>query len=188
MDQDRDASDATTVLSLINEGIVTIPTVPNYRYLQRQLVELNLHSNELTSLEGLGHLSALKYLDLSSNNINAMDASEFWNLQSLVHLNLASNRITDVDGISSLQNLKILNLAYNEIRSLDGLKQCSPNHGLEELDLRENYISDLKELLTLKRCCKVTRLSFHKSTSAKPTLQTIAKVQLTVSVCTKRTS
>ena len=64
MDQDRDAHDATDVLSLINEGIVSIPAVPNYRYLQRQLVELNLHSNELTSLEGLGHLSALRYLDL----------------------------------------------------------------------------------------------------------------------------
>ena len=85
MDHDRDANDVSDVLSLINEGIVSIPAVPNYRYLQRQLVELNLHSNELTSLEGLGHLSALKYLDLSSNNINAMDVSEFWNLQSLVH-------------------------------------------------------------------------------------------------------
>ena len=155
-----------TILSYINEGFTTIPSIPNYQYLKRHLLELNLHSNQLTNVDGLNHLSSLKYLDLSSNNISSMDANEFWDLQHLVHLNLASNRIKEIDGISSLQNLKSLNLAYNEISSLDGLKQCSPNHALEELDLRKNYVTYLSELLVLKRCEKITRLSFQKSSSS----------------------
>ena len=42
--------DQTTILSLINEGFNTIPSIPNYQYLKGHLLELNLHSNALTSV------------------------------------------------------------------------------------------------------------------------------------------
>jgi hypothetical protein len=148
------------IVSEIDAGLGSIVQLPNYSLFSSTVIDLNLHCNSLTSMEGIGALTLLVNLNLSSNLIEVMDASELWTCSRLQRVDLACNRIAEIDGLSSLRQLEYMNLAYNRIRSLEGLKQCSPEHKLRELDLRENFVGDLEELLDLNRCPTLERLVF----------------------------
>ncbi len=80
---------------------------------------LCLHCNEISKIECLSHLQALKDLNLSANAITDIEGLQ--NLRSLTSLNLASNRIQVLNGLQGLGHLQSLNLAHNFISTLSGL-------------------------------------------------------------------
>ena len=80
---------------------------------------LCLHCNEISKIECLSHLQALKDLNLSANAITDIEGLQ--NLRSLKSLNLASNRIQSLTGLQGLGQLQSLNLAHNFISTLSGL-------------------------------------------------------------------
>ena len=134
-------------LTMISRGIATVDSLPNYLgALPDTLTALNLHSNQLSSLSGLGLLAQLVDLNLSSNTIEVMDASELAPLRHLRSLNLASNKLRRVGGLGGLVSLEVLNLSHNKIFSLGGLCQMTPSHRLRLLDLRDNRIVNLSEI------------------------------------------
>lgn len=86
-----------------------------------RLTSLNLSSNELTSMAGVGALVSLTALDLSSN------------------------RIRRIEGLSALPRLAVARLAHNAIELLSGLASLRAGP-LRELDLRGNSVDALHEL------------------------------------------
>ena len=100
MDDDpliNEMSKKSTDLSLMGHGIRQISEIP----LQKNLLSINFHSNEIERMNGLTGLNALTHLDLSSNNITRIQGLE--GLVSLDTLNLASNKITIVEGLFALK-------------------------------------------------------------------------------------
>ncbi len=77
-----------------------------------QLSTLSCASSEVIRLGGLQQLSALRFLNLSDNNI--VDLNPLSTLNQLSGLSLANNPITDAAALLSLPNLNVLNLLGSE--------------------------------------------------------------------------
>ena len=150
------------IVSEIDAGLNAIIKLEGFVEFSHSVTDLNLHSNALTTMKGVGALSLLVNLNLSSNFIEKMDSDELWQCTRLTRLNLACNRITEMDGLSGLQSLEYLNVAHNQIHSLEAMKQCSPAHVLKDLDLKGNRINNLEELLALKRCPTLRQLTLAR--------------------------
>lgn len=111
---------------------------------------LVLHANEISRIEGLGHLSGLTELNLSSNRLERLDG--LGSLASLRSLNLSSNRISSMEpeSLAGMASLETLALAHN---CLDGEALAGLGSGastLRTLDLRNNRINDLTGLGCLR--------------------------------------
>ena len=75
--------------------------------------ELSLDGRSLDSLDGLGHLTNLENLNLSSNNIR--DLGPIGNLINLIDLDVSNNQIQDLNPIKNLNRLKGINLSGNPL-------------------------------------------------------------------------
>jgi len=159
---DEEPADRVRIVSEIDAGLNAITKLQGFVEFSHSVTDLNLHSNALTTMKGVGALSLLVNLNLSSNFIEKMDSDELWQCTRLTRLNLACNCITEIDGLSGLQSLQYLNVAHNQIHSLEAMKQCSPAHVLKDLDLKGNRIDDLEELLALKRCPTLRQLTLAR--------------------------
>ncbi len=80
------------------------------------LTNLNLTSNQLTSLSGFVFPTSLTNLQLQNNQLASFDGTSF---TSLTTLNLAYNQLTSFDG-TGLSSLTQLNLNLNPITSFNG--------------------------------------------------------------------
>jgi Leucine-rich repeat (LRR) protein len=125
----------------------------SYFYGQSLLGTLDLSFNEIKYLDSnrtFQYLNSLKYLNLSNNRLNSLDAFIFGFLYNLSDLHLASNNISFINGrcFFNLRNLKKLVLSNNQINSTDFL-QLNKNdlYNLEYLDLEENKITLIHETL-----------------------------------------
>jgi Leucine-rich repeat (LRR) protein len=90
------------------------------------------------------YLNSLKYLNLSNNKLNCLDAFIFGFLYNLSDLNLASNNISFINGrcFFNLRNLKKIILKNNQINSIDFLQLNKDDlYNLENIDLEENKIA-----------------------------------------------
>ena len=87
----------STDLSLMAHGVRNLDEIP----LHKNLLSINLHSNEIERIINLTGLNYLTHLDLSSNNITRIQGLE--GLVSLDTLNLASNKIVIVEGLFALK-------------------------------------------------------------------------------------
>ena len=70
-------------------------------------------------------------------------------LENITKLNLWGNDLDDVSILSTMHSLKVISLSVNKIRTL---KAFANLENLEELYLRKNLISDMREIKYLKRC------------------------------------
>ncbi|MBR2753859.1 InlB B-repeat-containing protein [Candidatus Saccharibacteria bacterium] len=90
---------------------------------------------KITDTTGLEKMPRMAYIDLSSNNISAIDVSSFSNL---TFLNLHSNQLTSID-VRNNYSLSNLYLNNNNLSSLN----LSNNLYLRELDASNNNLSSL---------------------------------------------
>lgn len=155
----------TVTVKCINGSLTSVPMgIPGNTNI------LNLHGNKITDLKyGLDHLVHLKMLDLSSNQISAINLPTglnistlylqnnrismlhqraFENITNLNELNLANNGLTHIEhnSFTGIQNLKHLNLSYNNISFLDGITDLEM---INSLDLTQSLSSILEINLTL---------------------------------------
>ena len=90
-------------LCVIDAGLRSLAGID----LHPRLRVVNLHCNLLGRIENLLHLRNLNHLDLSSNQITAMQGLD--GLMSLRTLNLACNLIQKVKGLENLRyNVQLL--------------------------------------------------------------------------------
>ncbi|XP_062897425.1 leucine-rich repeat and coiled-coil domain-containing protein 1 [Mobula hypostoma] len=159
---------ASHELCLIDRAITSLLAVP----LSPKIRTLNVHCNQISRIEGLGHLWQLQHLDLSSNQIIRIEGLE--TLVALRTLNLSCNLITKVEGLNGLINLTRLNLSYNRITDLSGFSHLHGiGHKLSLVDLHSNCISNLKHLLQcMVGLCFLTDLTLKKDGRDNPVCQT----------------
>uniref|UniRef100_A0A8C0GXP8 Leucine-rich repeat and coiled-coil domain-containing protein 1 n=1 Tax=Chelonoidis abingdonii TaxID=106734 RepID=A0A8C0GXP8_CHEAB len=140
--------------------------------LSSELHTINLHCNQISKIEGLGHIQSLRHLDLSSNQINQIEGLS--TLTNLRTLNLSCNLITKVEGLEKLHNLTKLNLSYNHIHDLSGfLDLRGTSHKISHIDLHSNCISSINHLLQ----CMIglhylTNLTLEKNGKGNPVCDT----------------
>ncbi|KAF5839521.1 hypothetical protein DUNSADRAFT_592 [Dunaliella salina] len=152
------AAEPLESISLIGRGLTSCSQVPELQH--PTLTSVCLHGNDITSTEGISHLTRLQHLNLSSNAVNSLEGVQ--GLPSLTTLNLSSNRLAGaLPPLRGLPNLTHLNLSYNGLTSLQGLHALlshSPptavhashlaplphTHPLRKLNLKHNLISSVQ--------------------------------------------
>eukprot|EP00041_Stephanoeca_diplocostata_P024515 m.623207 g.623207 ORF g.623207 m.623207 type:complete len:473 (-) comp22544_c3_seq1:312-1730(-) len=149
------------VLQLHNNNITgqlkqhTLPT---------SLTVLDLSSNHLTSLQGLGALSNLKELRATDNNLTKI--SGLSKCKEITDLDVSHNSISECQGLKAMVKLRVLNLNANKMENLDALpvlpqleelyaaqnrllsipQFTSMSSSLEILDIRENLLPNVENL------------------------------------------
>merc|ERR550539_1324756 len=110
-------SSSGVVVDCSNRGLTKIPSP-----LPKDTVTLNLSNNNITAVQALdlSALRDLKALDFSYNQLTAISEGSFIHLQQLEELDLHHNHINCIDpsGLSSLQKLRYLSLSFNQISTL----------------------------------------------------------------------
>lgn len=79
--------------------------------------KLQLDNNIIEKIENIGHLTNLKWLDLSFNRIRAIEGLE--TLVNLTDLSLYNNKISLLDGLHNCTRLNIFSIGNNQIRSFE---------------------------------------------------------------------
>jgi len=114
--------------------------------------ELDLSSNELTSVKGLEKLANLERLALYQNQLT--DIREIKELSQLMEVSLSNNHLTDVEGLKNLTQIKgELSLHGNKLTDVD-LKNLEKLTQMTSLRLSNNQLENVKglgRLIQLKR-------------------------------------
>ena len=164
-------------------GLDTVAPISKYQHLQR----LRLAGNKLSTLEGLGNLNNVVYIDASDNeltelldmtpplcNVSEADFSsngireiktDLGSFQCLKVLNIDNNGLTSLEGLQALSKLQILSASGNALDSCSGINQLAQ---LRVLDVSKNniqYLTELKELSSLE----ILNVSENKVTSLEST-------------------
>lgn len=137
--------------SSINSGIDNIASLS----LTDEYRCLNLHCNQLRTLNGLPSLILLEELNISSNLFESLNLSELSSLPNLKELDVSSNNLEAILNIPYLGNLRKLFVAFNNITCLDGLENL-PN--LEILDLRGNLIGEVEDMSSIQTLASIKEI------------------------------
>jgi Leucine-rich repeat (LRR) protein len=134
--------DSVERITLYNEKLISIPAgLENFKNLKN----LSLYGNKITSLKNLEGCVNLENLDISENRISKIEGLE--NCVNLRNLILDHNRITKIEGLEKLINLEELNLSNNKISKIEGLNSLKK---LEFLWIEETNITTIENLFFLK--------------------------------------
>ena len=136
---EKAAKDGVTYLSLLREGLTTLPGEIGQL---GNLTTLYLDGNQLTTLPGeIGQLGNLTTLDLRGNKLTTLPG-EIGQLGNLRKLDLRYNQLTTLPGeIGQLGNLTWLDLSYNQLTTLPG--EIGQLGNLTELYLSGNQLTTL---------------------------------------------
>ncbi|MCR4950800.1 MAG: leucine-rich repeat domain-containing protein, partial [Solobacterium sp.] len=133
------------------------------------LRNLRLPSNQLTYVPKADKLTTL---EMPYNNISSID--NLAAMTALREVNLSGNQITNIDALSGHTSLTQLNLNDNQIGSIEPLLECVY---LQKLYLRGNDIADLSPL---QYCSELNTLNLNGNTSISdlsPLAKCAAKMQ-----------
>ena len=149
----------------------------------KNLIDLNVSDNKLTSLDGIEGLKRLKVLRADKNQITNADGlkgteklaalyisdnrltdlNSMKRLKNLTYLDASNNNLTSVDGIGSLKKLEKLYLSGNQLSGVKGIKNLKK---LEELYLNDNSIEEIGEIGQLKNLV-ILNMNNNKLTGTK---------------------
>ena len=115
-----------------------------------KLRELDLSLNNISIIEGLDHLRNLRILKIWGNKIKIIE--NIYQLPNLEELYLANNEITKIEGLNKLTKLKTLHLVANKIEKIEGLEKLT---NLQILKLNNNKIEKIEGLDQLKNLKKL---------------------------------
>ncbi|XP_050436539.1 dynein regulatory complex subunit 3-like [Adelges cooleyi] len=114
------------------------------------IVELDLSMLGMLHITGLRLPTNVRRLKLAQNDIKKIEHLD--SLVKLEHLDLSFNEIVKIENLDKLTGIKFLNLAGNSIVKIENLET---NTLLEKFFINDNMISDLRQLLYLKRFKKL---------------------------------
>nr|XP_054748223.1 geranylgeranyl transferase type-2 subunit alpha-like [Lytechinus pictus] len=101
----------------------------------------DVSGKELTTLHHLEHLSSLRFMDFSNNNLLALNDVDL--LRSVSDLKADDNKIKDISHLCGLPSLETLSLKNNNISSLIHIEPLAACPNLQNLDLTGNPICDI---------------------------------------------
>ena len=78
----------------------------------------------------------LKTLDLSSNQISAIDKEDAWRLSNVIYLDLRNNQLTSLSTLDCLYNVEVLLVGINQITTVP--RSLLSSYPLQTLDLHDN--------------------------------------------------
>ena len=110
------------------------------------LTRLDAEEQNIKSLDGLEHATALDTLNLLGNEIE--DVSPLSDLINLTFLRLGDNQVADVSPLSSLTKLKWLSLSNNKVADVSPLSSLTK---LQKLNLLGNEIEEVSPLSSLTK-------------------------------------
>ncbi|KAG8362868.1 hypothetical protein BUALT_BualtUnG0028800 [Buddleja alternifolia] len=126
------------------EGIISSSLLELQHLNYLDLGNIDLHVTKFP--EFIGHLSRLKYLDLSGNDIEGAIPHQLGNLSELQHLHLSGSYSTNLDWLYTLHSLEYLDLSsVNLSQVTNWLQALTKVLSLRELHLRS---CDLPEILS----------------------------------------
>jgi len=145
-------------LNVSRNNIKAIPTKSVEQL--TQLTELNLSSNQLTTLpDSLGQLTQLTSLNLSDNQLTTLPDS-LGQLTQLTELNLKNNRLTILpESLGQLTQLTILNLKNTQLTLLSEF--IGQIERLEHLELSDNQLTSLPN--SLAQCKQLKKLCLNRN-------------------------
>lgn len=146
--------DKVTTLAAIDANIKDLGGIENLRNLN----EIFLGGNQLTSIAPLGKLTKLENVNLSGCQIG--DISPLASNPNLQFLFLSNNNITDITPLAKLINIQYLSLDSNEIGDVSTLLKLT---NLTNLDISGNPIKDTSPLKTLSSQLKVKDFDIDSS-------------------------
>jgi hypothetical protein len=116
-------------------GLLTTNAVTDISALAKltKLVDLNIHTQDISDLTPLSGLTSLLELRLAANSFT--DLSPLRGLTTLEYLELTGNDITDITPLSGLTNLMALDLRFNP--DLSNIQALFENPGLGAGDIVE---------------------------------------------------
>ena len=125
---------------------------------------LDLHSNKISRIENISHLTELRVLNLANNLIKVVDNLN--GLISLTELNLRRNVIDQVTGLNHCPRLQRTFLSNNklaEFAHIACLKDCSQ---MQELAIDGNLVANKKGYIEfcLTSCPNLKQLDLKKVT------------------------
>ncbi|XP_015924639.2 leucine-rich repeat-containing G-protein coupled receptor 5 [Parasteatoda tepidariorum] len=105
-------------LRIDRSNLNTVP--PEFCTIVPSLRSLNLKSNKLAEIPVLHECKELRLIDLSYNNIIAVEENTFTNQKNLIDLFLSHNLISEIlmNSFEGLTNLQVLDLESNEIEKI----------------------------------------------------------------------
>jgi len=164
-------------IHLIGTDMMSLDDVANIEHCVN-LEELCIHSTNMTRFDGrkLEKLPMLHTLNLSSNYLTSLEG--IGNLESLLSLDVSSNNLTSLSGLSGLHNLTRLTAAYNRISNLDGLSRQIGKFQVRApklmyLDLRGNEIATPEMLIPLRDLSALRHLILYDTPRAGHALQLV---------------
>ena len=104
-----------------------------------KLVDLNIHTQDISDLSPLSRLTALEELRLAGNSFT--DLSPLRGLSNLQYLELTGNDITDITALSGLTSLMQLDLRFNP--NLRNIQPLFENPGIGDGDIVELRHTDV---------------------------------------------
>ncbi len=155
---EEEYDDSANAVSLIAGGLEAVPDD-----LDASVSAVNLHGNFIRVIGGAFSLQGkLVELNLSSNHIEVIEGLGC--LLQLRSLNLACNRISKVEGLKGLNALKALDLSHNRITDLSGFYELdSDGNALSEVRLKDNRVASASDLLPLRNVGKLNLLELASS-------------------------
>lgn len=120
----------------------------------KNVTELNLHYNKISSVVPLATMTQLTWLDLGSNPIS--NPTGLGNLINLTYLNLGSNNLTDLSalaGVGSLATDVAMVLTHNQITDLSPLKD------VPEWRFLYAYGNDIEDISCLANFASIRNLA-----------------------------
>ncbi|WIA20809.1 hypothetical protein OEZ85_005165 [Tetradesmus obliquus] len=121
------------------------------------LLELFVAANKVTAIEALGGLSKLTVLELGSNRIRTIEG--LGSQACLLELWLGRNRISKIENLGHMTALRRISLQSNRLESMCGIAACS---SLVELYLSHNGIWSLDQQLTQLKALRVLDVSNNR--------------------------
>ena len=136
-DHENTKRDAIPINNHIGDTLTNLPNT---------ITNLKVANISLSDLEWLKHMTNIKELDISFNDLKSIHANDI-HVRSLEKLDAAANQITDISSISDMSELKELSLKDNRVEDLSKLQNLI---NLQKLNLETNKISDISPLKQLK--------------------------------------
>lgn len=121
---------------------------------QHAYLRLDLADMSLTSVDAIRSFQHLQFINISGNRLRTLEP--FGALRCLLHLNASFNLLIRTQGFTAPDQLETVDMSYNLISELG---EWGVHKYLRELNLRGNYIENIRPGLTRNRELRMLDLS-----------------------------